>query len=378
MSAERRLVVLPMVLLLLLTACGMPATPTPAPTSVPHPSITITSPAPGVTLVEGPVAVTIQVTDFAIVSKLGQPGVVGEGHLHYYLDAEPPTTPGQPAVTAPGTYAATADMSHSWQGVAPGSHTLAVQLVNNDHTPLVPPVIAEIVVQVASAPMMPPPPSMSPSMRITSPAQGVTLPVGTVTVTVEVADFSLASKLGEPNVAGEGHIHYYLDAEPPTTPGQPALSAPGTYAAAPGASYYWHDVQPGSHTLGVQLVNNDHTPLEPPVVAEVNVDVSILEGTAVTILLNAEDGAFDTDSITVPLGAAVTVVLNNMDADRHNVAVYEDAAATRPVFVGDAIMGPRTVVYQFTAPSAAGPYYFRCDTHPLTMTGELLVSCCEH
>ena len=59
----------------------------------------------------------------------------------------------------------------------------------------------------------------------------------------------------------------------PTTAGQPAVSPEGTYHAEATTSYTWPDVAPGEHTFGVQLVNNDHTPLEPPVVAAVTVTV---------------------------------------------------------------------------------------------------------
>jgi hypothetical protein len=51
-------------------------------------------------------------------------------------------------VTTEGTYHADATTEHTWEDVAPGTHTFAVQLVNNDHTPLVPPVVEEITVTV--------------------------------------------------------------------------------------------------------------------------------------------------------------------------------------------------------------------------------------
>ncbi len=84
--------------------------------------------------------VKITVSKFTIVNKLGQPNVPGEGHVIYYLDVTPPITPGKAAVTAPNTYSETADTSYTWPNLAAGSHTLSVQLVNNDGTPLNPPV----------------------------------------------------------------------------------------------------------------------------------------------------------------------------------------------------------------------------------------------
>jgi hypothetical protein len=61
-------------------------------------------------------------------------------------------------------------------------------------------------------------------------------------------------------------------------------------------------------------VNNDHTPLSPPVVAEVNVTAASTNLTTmsvenVTINLVAQSMAFNTSKITVPAGAHVTSTL---------------------------------------------------------------------
>ena len=72
---------------------------------------------------------------------------------------------------------------------------------------------------------------------------------------------------------GEGHIIYYLDVDAPTAPGSPALTAPGTYVISAATSYQWADVPDAVHTLSVELVNNDNTPLNPPVTAKVSISV---------------------------------------------------------------------------------------------------------
>jgi hypothetical protein len=115
-----------------------------------------------------------------------------------------------------------------------------------------------------------------PTVTISSPADGSTIEAGDVEVTVSPANFEIVDKLGQAAVEGEGHVHYYIDVdEIPTTPGQPAVTADeNTYHAAATTSYPWSSVEAGEHTFGVQLVNNDHTPLEPPVTAEVTVTVS--------------------------------------------------------------------------------------------------------
>jgi len=84
--------------------------------------------------------------------------------------------------------------------------------------------------------------------------------------------------------------------------------------------------------------------------------------------------AFDKATITVPAGADVTVVFNNKDRVPHNVAVYETKAAAKAIFVGEVFTGPKTINYRFTAPSIPGTYFFRCDVHPATMTGDFVVT----
>lgn len=128
-------------------------TPTPAAATTPTPagpSVEIVSPAAGATLPAGDIRVEVRVSGLQIVDPSLTP-VPGQGHVHFYIlrpDQQVPTTPGQPAVTAQGTYHATATTNHTWTNVQPGTYKLAVQLVQNNHTPLQPPVVREITVTV--------------------------------------------------------------------------------------------------------------------------------------------------------------------------------------------------------------------------------------
>ena len=95
---------------------------------------------------------------------------------------------------------------------------------------------------------------------------------------------------------------------------------------------------------------------------------------SVTIDITAKAFAFNTSTITVPAGANVTINFNNMDAGiPHNVAVYENKDAKKAIYVGAVIKGPKTVTYNFTAPTMPGTYFFRCDVHPTTMIGDFIV-----
>ncbi len=112
------------------------------------------------------------------------------------------------------------------------------------------------------------------TIEIISPADGATVPPGDITVTVQVTNFKIVDKQGQADVPGEGHVHFYLDVAPPTAPGKPAIPASGVWAHVSGTSYTFKNVPEGTHTIAVELVNNDHTPLNPPAVYEITVNVS--------------------------------------------------------------------------------------------------------
>ena len=78
---------------------------------------------------------------------------------------------------------------------------------------------------------------------------------------VSVINFDLKPVGTAPGkVAGQGHIHYLVDGKP----------AEGDYAT-PSKNFTFKNLTPGTHVLRAELVNNDHTPLSPPVFHEVTV-----------------------------------------------------------------------------------------------------------
>ena len=117
-------------------------------------------------------------------------------------------------------------------------------------------------------PALPPPPTL----KIISPAALSAIPAGNVTVTVAVTNFALvpAGGLIKP---GEGHIHFYFDVDIPIQPGVPAVTTPETYQVTGNTTATWTNVSPGTHTFGAQLVDNGHTPLNPPVAVAITVTV---------------------------------------------------------------------------------------------------------
>ncbi|MDD1651622.1 MAG: DUF4399 domain-containing protein [Methanomicrobiales archaeon] len=227
----------------------------------PAPSLTILSPQDGATVPAGNITVTIQAGHFRIVDRQGRANSEGEGHVHVYLDAGTvPSTPGAPAIpAASGTrWAAVAETSYTFTDVPPGNHTLTVQLVNNDQTPVIPLAYRSVTLTVSVPP--------SPAVTFLSPQDGATIEAGAVPVTLQVDNFRIVNPDHQENIAGEGHLHYYVDiGTVPFVPGDPAIPASTTIAwgEAADTAFTLPDLPPGIHTLSVQLVNNDHTPVIP-------------------------------------------------------------------------------------------------------------------
>ena len=114
------------------------------------------------------------------------------------------------------------------------------------------------------------------------------------------------------------------------------------------------------------------TPASPPTQTAAPTTPTTSSGQSVNINLIAQNMAFDQSTITMPAGASVTMVFNNKESAPHNFALYTDSSAARLIFKGDVIR-TSTITYKFDAPSTPGTYFFRCDLHPTTMTGNFIV-----
>ncbi len=135
MTKLRTLPLITMVALLFLASCREVE-----PLASEEPIVTLLSPTNGSTLAGGDVQVRIYVQNFTMVEASGQSNKKGEGHAIYYLDATAPLSAGTPATTSPGSFFVSTDTSFTWKNVSAGERTFTVQLVNNDETPLLPPV----------------------------------------------------------------------------------------------------------------------------------------------------------------------------------------------------------------------------------------------
>jgi plastocyanin len=84
--------------------------------------------------------------------------------------------------------------------------------------------------------------------------------------------------------------------------------------------------------------------------------------------------AFDTSTIELPAETPSSIAFDNQDAGvQHNISIYQDDTSSEILFGGEVITGPASIEYAID-PLSAGEYFFRCDVHPTTMTGSVVVA----
>lgn len=88
------------------------------------------------------------------------------------------------------------------------------------------------------------------TVEILEPTDGAEVAAGTVTVGVETTGITFAMP-SNTLVAGEGHVHFTLDDRP--------------FVMSVEKQATLEDVEPGSHTLKAELVQNDTQSFSPPV-----------------------------------------------------------------------------------------------------------------
>lgn len=90
--------------------------------------------------------------------------------------------------------------------------------------------------------------------------------------------------------------------------------------------------------------------------------------------VRADALAFDRHCLAAPPGRPLRIVFDNAEAVPHNVAIYRDESATKALFSGDIVTGPKTVTYK-VGPLPVGTYFYRCDLHPIpAMSGTFVVA----
>ena len=98
-------------------------------------------------------------------------------------------------------------------------------------------------------------PTSTGSITVLEPTPGEQVPVGDLTVRVDLQGATIAEEATVDLRADTGHIHVALDGQ--------------TLTLLAGLTYVVEDVGPGSHILNVEFAANDHGPFDPPVIVVV-------------------------------------------------------------------------------------------------------------
>jgi hypothetical protein len=107
----------------------------------------------------------------------------------------------------------------------------------------------------------------APQIDISSPIENQKIESEEVTVSWKVSDFTVVDYAQYPkNKVGQGHVHLWLDENSPT--------AQNSIKVTSGENYTFKGIKSGSHTLIVELQNNDHSPLKPAIRKTINFETS--------------------------------------------------------------------------------------------------------
>ncbi len=207
------------------------------------PSLSILAPANDQVIGNGtPVVVSFAVANFVLVQpgRVGQVAGAGEGHVDLYVD---------------GAY------SRLLTRVEPvllpfesGLHTIRLQLVQDNGTPLSPDVSASVRIVATHGPAV-----GTPAITIVSPKPGPTI-AHDVYFAVEVTNFTIVDSYGQPNAPNEGHVQLFLNGV--------LNQEPRAYDLG-----FIVDMPDGNDTVTARLVNNDNTPLNPDASASVTIRI---------------------------------------------------------------------------------------------------------
>ncbi|MGD9890036.1 MAG: hypothetical protein AB7U18_01910 [Dehalococcoidia bacterium] len=220
--------------------------------------IEVVSPTPGQTITTTDIPVVVRVSNFTLAPEaVGRPDVDGEGHIHVMLD-------GMNMGVLFNFYTST-EFTLPGDAIAPGEHTLIFDLASNTHMDFAN-TVQQITInyQPAAAVAAPAPATATgASVAIVAPADHATVGA-TFELTVSPTNFQPSLGLeGKENIGGYGHYHVFVDMQHMDMAAGAMMSMAGM-VAMPGTNVIPLDLSAwpaGEHTITVELVQNDHTPL---------------------------------------------------------------------------------------------------------------------
>jgi len=216
----------------------------------------------GATITDNAVTVSVAARGWTMnCAEAGKPNKPGIGHYHIELDH------------ALVNMFCTPNAAVSMQNVSAGQHTLTVLPAKNDHEEVKESAITFDFTYQPTNPLPPIGPGAAtgqPSIRITSPASGTTVS-GAFTVKVEISNFIVSGTLfGKAVVPGYGHWHLNVDS---TTQGMMGMATMLGMSDSASFQASTEGLSPGKHTFFAILVDNQHAPISPAVVAKVELIV---------------------------------------------------------------------------------------------------------
>lgn len=194
--------------------------------------------------------------------------------------------------------------------------------------------------------------AVTPALAVVSPKNGVVIEGEKVTVKLKISNFKLVDfRKNTASKKGEGHVHAWLDSN---------TSDPNAaFKLVEGDTITFDKVAPGNHKLTVQLVENNHQPLQPVIKkvvtfttksTEPTKDVS--EGKIQTFTISIENYTYSKEELTIPVGSEVKFV--NKDKVGHTATVDGK-------FDSDTIKQNESYTVKL---EQAGEYEVYCKPHP--------------
>lgn len=276
------------ILLSLLAVAGFAGVQAAAHAQSDAPAIAVTSPAEGAVITSDDIEVTVKVSNFDLnCANVGRPDEDGVGHIHVMLDT--------------GTMATLTNFyceetfTISGLGITPGPHTLIIDLSSNTHMDMMD--TAQMVMfdyQPTNVRALPEANDQGePGVELVSDLDGATVS-STFTVEVNPINFTASADLeGKQNVPGYGHYHVFVDTpmgmmgddDMMASPAMDDMEMSGTpetmddmgsmddmsmmsmagMVSMPGTNTFDLDLSawgPGTHTIWIEPVQNDHTMFE--------------------------------------------------------------------------------------------------------------------
>lgn len=209
-----------------------------------------------------------------------------------------------------------------------------------------------------------------PALTVTAPQEGSTVTGDVVTVKVDVKNYDVVDFKSNPTPkAGQGHVHIWLD----TDANDPKIA----YKLVDGNSTVFDKVPAGDHILTVQLVGNDHKPVEPAVKQVIHfktvvgstgtttssngTNSSALQAAGKSYSMDISGFAFAQPSLTIE--ADSTVTFTNRDEVSHTATAKDGSFDSGLLSTG------KSYTATFTKP---GTYVIYCKPHP-KMTTTIIV-----